>query len=67
MEQKKLIIKDRKYRGEKTVISSRLPVELIAVLDDIAASTGRTRNDIIQKCLEFAVENIVYDESSTIE
>ena len=65
MKEKKLVIKDKKYRGEKTVISSRLPVELVALIDEVAASSGRTRNDIIQKCLEFAVENIVYEDDQT--
>ncbi len=54
----KLIITSKKNRGETSVVSSRLSTELIKKLDRIAENTGRTRNDIIQTCLEFAVENI---------
>lgn len=40
------------------VVSTRLTNELVKELDKIAEKTGRTRNDIIQTCLEYAVENI---------
>ncbi len=58
MEEKKLEIKAKKYRGDSTVVSLRLPTDLIARLDDISKTTGRTRNDIMQTCLEFAVDNL---------
>ena len=56
--EKKLEIKSKKYRGETTVISSRVPVDLVEELDNIAKDSGRTRNEVIQLCLEFAAENI---------
>ena len=56
--EKKLEIKQKKYRGETTVISSRVPVDLVERLDFISRESGRTRNEIIQMCLEFAAENI---------
>ena len=56
--EKKLEIKAKKFRGETTVISTRVPVELVEMLDSIARDSGRTRNEIIQLCLEFAAENI---------
>ncbi len=55
---KKLIITPKKYRGETMVVSSRLTNELVEELDKIAERTGRTRNEIIQMCLEFAVDNL---------
>ena len=58
MEIKKLVISSKKYRGDSSVISVRLTNEMIKALDRIAQETGRTRNEIIQMCLEFAVENI---------
>lgn len=58
----KLIITSKKNRGETFVVSSRLSGDLIESLDRIAEETGRTRNDIIQTCLEFAVENIEIKE-----
>ena len=56
--EKKLEIRTKKYRGETTVISSRVPADLVEKIDVIAKNSGRTRNEIIQKCLEFATENI---------
>ncbi len=60
--EKKLEIKSKKYRGETTVISSRVPVDLVERLDEIAKDSGRTRNEVIQLCLEFAADNIEITE-----
>ena len=62
--EKKLIITSKKYRGETMVVSSRLTNELVEELDKIAEKTGRTRNEIIQMCLEFAVENLEIKEDN---
>lgn len=61
MPDKKLKITTKKYHGDSSVVSVRLPNELIESLDSISTITSRTRNDIIQKCLEFAVENLEID------
>ena len=58
MTDKKLIILPKKFRGESSVLSVRLPNDMITALDAIAEQTGRTRNEIIQKCLTFSIENI---------
>lgn len=58
MEEKKLIIAQKKFRGDSSVVSIRIPNDLLEKLDEIAAETGRTRNEIIQTCLEFAVTNL---------
>lgn len=58
MSEKKLVITSKKYRGDSSVISARLPNDLIRSLDVIAERTGRTRNEIIQMCLEHSVDNI---------
>ena len=55
---KKLVISAKKFRGDSSVVSVRLPNDLIERLDAIAEQTGRTRNEIIQKCLVYSVENI---------
>lgn len=55
---KRLIIPSKKYRGNSSVVSVRLPENLVSSLDEIAEKSGRTRNEIVQLCLEFAVENI---------
>lgn len=58
MSDKKLIISSKKFRGDSSVVSVRLPNDMIEKLDTIAEQTGRTRNEIIQKCLAYSIENI---------
>lgn len=58
----KMIISPKKYRGETSVVSVRLPGDLIKRIDDVAAKTGRTRNEIIQKCLVYSVDNLEIKE-----
>ncbi len=61
MEEKKLIIHTQKYTSESKVISMRLPVDMLMEVDRAAKETGRTRNEIMQLCLEFALENMVVE------
>ena len=58
MADKKLIISSKNFRGDSSVVSVRLPNDMIEKLDAIAEQTGRTRNEIIQKCLAYSIENI---------
>lgn len=58
LEKKKLVISKKKYTGETSVISARISNDLIKKIDDICETTGRTRNEVVQMCLEFAVDNI---------
>ncbi len=58
MAKKKLVITAKKYVGETAVVSARLPNDLIREIDNICEMTGRNRNEVIQMCLEFSVENI---------
>ena len=58
MSDKKLVISSKKFRGDSSVVSVRLPNDMIEKIDTIAEQTGRTRNEIIQKCLAFSIENI---------
>ena len=58
MSEKKLVISSKKYTGETAVVSARLPIGLIKKLDEICDATGRTKNEVIQMCLEFSVDNI---------
>lgn len=62
MADRKLIIQAKKYSGETAVVSARLPNDLIKKIDAICKATGRNRNEIIQMCLEFSVENIEIEE-----
>ena len=61
MDDKKLVIRPKKFSGDSSVLSLGLPNELVAKLDEIAENTKRTRNDIVLKCLEYAVQNIEID------
>ena len=58
---KKLKVSMKKFTGETSVVSLRMPNELIAKLDEICEKTGRTRNDLIIKSLDFALDNIVIE------
>ena len=58
MSDQKLIISSKRFRGDSSVVSVRLPGDMIEKLDAIAEQTGRTRNELIQKCLAYAIENI---------
>lgn len=60
--EKKLEIISKKYRGETSTVTARLSVELIDRIDEISKQTGRTRNEIIQRCIEFALDNIIITE-----
>lgn len=61
MDDKKFVIRPKKYKGETSVVSARLPIELIKTLERIAEKTGRNRNEIITLCLEFAVDNLTIE------
>lgn len=61
MAEKKLIIHSQKYIGESKVVSMRIPVDMLAEIDRAAKETGRTRNEIMQLCLEFALENMTIE------
>lgn len=54
----KLIIPAKKYQGETSVVSMRLPNDLVRDLDQVAGRTGRNRNEIVLLCLEFALDNL---------
>lgn len=60
--EKKLVIHPQKYTSESKVISMRLPMDMLVELDRVAKDTGRTRNEIMQLCLEFALENMIIEE-----
>lgn len=59
MEEPVLKIKKRRYVGDSAVVTLRIPKDMVKDLDNIAESTGRTRNEIMSTCLEFAIEHMV--------
>lgn len=52
--------------GKTSVVSARLPDEMIENLDRVAQKTGRTRNELIQMCVDFALQRleILEDDAS---
>ena len=54
----KFIVRTKKTYGENTVVSCRMPVELVDKLDKLGGKTGRTRNELILKCVEFALDKL---------
>lgn len=58
METPKLTITAKRYTEETAVISMRLPKDLLRHIDEIAKSTGRTRNEIMAMSMEFALDHM---------
>lgn len=58
MEDKLMIYKKDKLKGEDgfKVFSVRMKEETVAVLDSISANTNRSRNEIINILLDYAIE-----------
>ena len=67
MDKPKLTITPKKYSGESTVVSMRLSKELLRDIDNVAAVTGRNRNELMTMSLEFALSHmeIVMKEEET--
>lgn len=54
----KFIVRSKRSYGDNMVVSCRMPKELVKQLDEIGNRTGRTRNDLILKCVEFALDKV---------
>lgn len=62
MSEPKFQIKPKKYTGESSVVSMRMPKDMLRDIDAIAAKTGRTRNEFMLMSLEFALEHLEVEE-----
>ena len=51
-------LEKRKYTGESSVISVRLPKDMLRDIDTAAAAAGRTRNELLTMSMEFALNHI---------
>ncbi len=58
-----LKISERRFKGDTEVLSVRVPGDLVRELTFIAQETGRSRNEIIEKCLTFAVNRIKIEKA----
>ena len=45
-------------KPEKEVISMRIPLEILQILDDKAAEIGISRNELINQMIQFALTNM---------
>lgn len=66
MENDNLIIKSKNNRGIDgyKVFSVRLKEELVTQIDDLAAKTGYSRNELIRILLEYAVSHCEIEGSN---
>ena len=55
---KKLIIKPNKYGGKSSVVSARIPDEMLDKLDNLSSKTGKSRNELLVTMIDFALDNI---------
>lgn len=62
MENKFVVRPRRPAFGKTTVVSARLSDDMIEELDKVAKQTGRTRNELIQMCVDFALKNLEIPE-----
>ena len=58
MDEPRLEIPVKNYTGESSVISMRLPRDMLQEIDAIAADTGRTRNEVLTLCMEVALNHL---------
>ena len=60
----KLVIKKRGLKGEDgyKVFSIRIKDETIDKLNEIAKKSNRTRNELINILLDYAIDNCIIDE-----
>ena len=58
----KFQITPKKYIRESSVVSLRMPKDMLRDIDEIAAKTGRTRNEFMLMSLEFALDHLEIEE-----
>ena len=62
MTEPKFQVTPKKYTGESAVVSIRMPKDMLRDVDEIAAKTGRTRNEFLLMSLEFAIGHLEIEE-----
>jgi len=64
MEEEKLILHPKRPKGEDgyKVFSIRIKEETVEKINDISSKTGYSRNELIGKFLEYAVDNCIIAE-----
>ena len=62
MQNAKLVIEPKRYTDETQVISVRMPKDMLRDVDAAARRSGRTRNEIFLKCIEFTLTHLEITE-----
>ena len=62
MTEPKFQVTPKKYTGESAVVSIRMPKDMLRDVDEIAAKTGRTRNEFLLMSLELAIGHLEIEE-----
>ena len=64
MHDEKLVIHPKRAKGEDgyKIFSVRLKEELVENMNNISAQTGFSRNELIGRFLEFAIEHCIIEE-----
>ena len=60
--EEKLQITRKRFSGESTVISLRIPKDMLEEIDKIAAFTGRPRNELLTTAIEFAIKHMEIEQ-----
>ena len=60
--EEKLQITRKRFSGESTVISLRIPKDMLEEIDKIAAYTGRPRNELLRTAIEFAIKHMEIEQ-----
>ena len=50
-------------KNEKVVISIRLEIDKLNKIDDISNKINISRNELINQCLNYALENVEFSKS----
>lgn len=65
MEEPTLRLEPKRYTGESTAVSMRMPRDMVQELDQIAAATGYTRTELMMICLEFSMNHMEIVQKET--
>lgn len=60
--EEKLILEEKRYQGESSVVSARLPKNMVSEIDKIAKKMGYNRNEIISICMTYALDHLELKE-----
>lgn len=52
-------------KSEKIVISIRIENEKLDIIDKISSKTNISRNELINQCLDYALNNLEFEEKKS--